>query len=382
MYVLNAWYVAAWSNEVTREPVSRTVCELPIVLYRRRDGQAVALVDRCAHRGFPLSSGRVVDDSVECGYHGFAFGCDGVCTRVPAQSSIPARARVRVFPVVERDGWVWVWTGDVERADESLVPDTHWMNDPEWATVTHSMHFQCRADLIHDNLLDLTHESFIHQTTVGDDYIYEYGITVEVDGTTVTVDRLMPGVEAPPLYAATMGIDGLYDRFHATEFAVPSHHTLHSGITGLGRPREEGYLIKVLNAITPIDEHTCWYYYAFSRNFGTDNTAATDDLRTGLATVLEEDAEALRLQEIGLRTRPASEHDVLIAQDAGVAKARRIMSQLLKAEQDAVPVGTPAGPAVASSRASRATATMTPESPDNSATPATPATAPAGAGRA
>ncbi len=335
MHVLNAWYVAAWSTEVTREPVSRTVCELPIVLYRRRDGQAVALVDRCAHRGFPLSSGRVVDDSVECGYHGFAFGCDGVCTRVPAQSSIPARARVRVFPVVERDGWVWVWTGDVDRADESLVPDTHWMNDPEWATVTHSYRFECRADLVHDNLLDLTHESFLHQTTVGDDYIYEYGITVEVDGTTVTVDRLMPGVEAPPLYADTMGIDGLYDRFHATEFAVPSHHTLHSGITGLGRPREEGYLIKVLNAITPIDEHTCWYYYAFSRNFGIDNAEATENLRIGLGTVLDEDAAALRLQEIGLRTRPANEHDVLIAQDAGVAKARRIMSQLLKAEQDA-----------------------------------------------
>ncbi len=350
MYVLNAWYVAAWSNEVTREPSSRTVCELPIVLYRRQDGAAVALADRCAHRGFPLSSGRVVNDSVECGYHGFAFGCDGVCTRVPAQSSIPARARVRVFPVVERDGWVWVWTGDPERADELLVPDTHFMNDPDWATVTHSVLFECRADLIHDNLLDLTHESFIHQTTVGDDYIYEYGITVEVDGTTVTVDRLMPGVEAPPLYAATMGITGLYDRFHATEFAVPSHHTLHSGITGQGRPREEGYLIKVLNAITPIDEHTSWYYYAFSRNFGIDNTAATEDLRTGLGTVLDEDAEALRLQEIGLRTRPANEHDVLIAQDAGVAKARRIMSQLLKAEQTAAPADTRA-PAAAAGRA-------------------------------
>ena len=137
---------------------------------------------------------------MECGYHGFAFGCDGVCTRVPAQSSIPARARVRVFPVVERDGWVWVWTGDVDRADESLVPDTHWMNDPEWATVTHSYRFECRADLVHDNLLDLTHESFLHQTTVGDDYIYEYGITVEVDGTTVTVDRLMPGVPWTNVY--------------------------------------------------------------------------------------------------------------------------------------------------------------------------------------
>ena len=333
MYVRNAWYVAAWAHEVTREPTSRTVCELPLVLYRTRAGAARALADRCAHRGYPLSAGTVDGDSVVCGYHGFAFGEDGVCTRVPAQSTIPPRTRVASHPTFEQDGWVWVWTGDPERADTTLVPDTHWMTDPAWATVTHSYRFACRAGLIHDNLLDLTHESFIHTSTVGDDYIYRHGITVEVEGRTVSVDRLMPGVEAPPLYADTMGISGPYDRFHTTEFRLPSHHTLHSGITACGRPREEGHLIKVLNAITPIDAHTTWYFYAFSRNFAVADTEATAALRKGLAVVLDEDAEALRLQEIGLSTRLAGERDALIAQDAGVAKARRLMEQLLAAEQ-------------------------------------------------
>ncbi len=330
--MLNAWYVAAWSHEVSEEPERRTICELPIVLYRTAAGSPVALADRCAHRAFPLSAGRVVGASIECGYHGFAFGDDGVCTRVPAQSAIPQRARVRSFPVLEKDGWIWVWTGDPDLADPQDVPDTHWMTDPGWATVTHSVRFDCRADLIHDNLLDLTHESFLHKTTVGDDYIYEHGITVEVQGNVVTVDRLMPDVEAPPLYAKTMGTTGLYDRFNCTEFRLPGFHVLHSGITGQGRPREEGYLIKVLNGITPIDASTSWYYYAFSRNFAVDDVRATEELREGLATVLEEDAQALALQEIGMQQRPAGEHDVLIAQDAGVAKARRMMSQLIKAE--------------------------------------------------
>ena len=369
-HVLNAWYVAAWSHEVTRDPVARTICQQPVVLYRAKDGSAVALADRCAHRGYPLSAGRLVEDSIECGYHGFAFGCDGVCTRVPAQSTIPSRSKVRAYPLHEKDGWVWIWTGEADRADVTTIPDTHWMNDPAWATVTHSYLFNCRADLVHDNLLDLTHESFIHRTTVGDDYIYEHGITVEVDGTTVTVDRLMPGVEAPPLYASTMGVEGLFDRFHATEFAVPSHHTLHSGITGRGRPREEGYLIKVLNGITPIDEHTCWYYYAFCRNFGIENSAATEDLRIGLGTVLDEDAEALRLQELALQTRPKGEHDVLIAQDAGVAKARRVMSQLLAAESVAA-----AGPASGTSEARYA---ASPAAAAAAAPPAASATASVG----
>lgn len=334
MYVLNTWYVAAWSSEITDRPARRVICETPVVLYRTGggDGEAVALADRCAHRAFPLSAGRVVGDAIECGYHGFTFGADGACIRVPGQDKIPARALVRPYPLVEKDGWIWVWLGDPERADGGTVPDTHWMNDPGWATVRHTMLFECRAELIHDNLLDLTHESFIHKTTVGDDYIYEFGITVEVDGNVVTADRLMPGVEAPPLYARTMQTEGLYDRFHATEFFVPSYHVLHSGITVQGRPREEGYLIKVLNGITPVDAHTTWYYYAFSRNFALDADWATLELEEGLGQVLREDADALKLQEIGMQERPAATHDVLIAQDAGLAKARRILARLLAEE--------------------------------------------------
>jgi phenylpropionate dioxygenase-like ring-hydroxylating dioxygenase large terminal subunit len=278
VYVLNAWYVVAWSSEVSRPPMRRVVCELPLVLFRTSDGAVAALEDRCAHRAYPLSAGRVLGDAIQCGYHGFEYGRDGVCSRIPAQSIIPKRAVVRSFPIVEKDGWIWVWTGATELADPAAVPDTHWMSDPQWATVTHTVLFACRADLIHDNLLDLTHESFLHTSTVGDDYIYQHGITVQVDGSVVSVDRLMPGVEAPPLYAQTMAISGRYDRFHCTEFHVPSYHVLHSGITGEGRPRDEGYLIKVLNGITPVDAQTTWYYYAFSRNFGIDLGYSRQDL--------------------------------------------------------------------------------------------------------
>lgn len=333
MFILDAWYVVAWSSEITRVPARKVVCSIPVVLFRYADGSPVALTDRCAHRGFPLSAGTVVDDAIRCGYHGFTYDGTGACIHIPSQQRIPKGMAVRSFPLVEKDGWIWIWTGEASKADQARIPDTHWMADGSWATVRHTVAMACRAELVHDNLLDLTHESFLHTSTVGDEYIVDHGVTVSVDGDVVSADRLMPSVEAPPLYARTMKTQGRYDRFHCTEFHAPSFHILHSGITGEGRPREEGYLIKVLNGITPVDASSCIYYYAFSRNFAVDQDWATEELREGLATVLDEDKNALELQEIGLQSRPSKESDRLIAQDAGVAKARRVMEGLLSREK-------------------------------------------------
>ena len=333
MFILDAWYVAAWSTEITREPARKVVCSIPVVLYRTEAGSPVALVDRCAHRGFPLSAGTVVGDAIRCGYHGFTYDPTGACTRIPAQERIAAGVRVQSFPIHEKDGWAWVWLGDRGKADYAKIPDTHWMTDSSWATVTHTVAIACRADLVHDNLLDLTHETFLHTSTVGDEYIVDHPVTVGVDGNVVSVDRLMPSVQAPPLYARTMSTEGLFDRFHCTEFHAPGFHVLHSGITPEGRPREEGYLIKVLNGITPVDSSNCVYYYAFCRNFAVDEGWATEELRQGLATVLDEDKNALELQEIGLQSRPSTERDSLIAQDTGIARARRVMEGLLSAEK-------------------------------------------------
>jgi phenylpropionate dioxygenase-like ring-hydroxylating dioxygenase large terminal subunit len=340
MLLLNAWYVAAWTTEVDDAPVSRTICNLPIVLYRDAEGSTVALTDRCAHRGFPLSAGVVCDGMIQCGYHGFEYDSTGRCTKVPGQVNIASRLAVRSYPVAERDGWIWVWPGDAALADPSTIPDTHWMNDPAWATVTHSVFFACRAELIHDNLLDLTHETFLHTSTVGDDYIVDHPLTVTVEGTVITADRLMPGVVPPPLYATTTGWTEMCDRFHCTEFFAPGLHVLHSGITGEGRPREEGCLIKVLNGITPITESSAWYFYAFCRNFAIDNTSATAELQEGLGIVLREDSDALALQEIALGGRPAGEHDILVAHDSGLAKARVVLEQLRRDEStgSSVPV--------------------------------------------
>lgn len=353
MFVKNAWYVVAWAEEITREPMKRTVLGEDVVLYRKQDGTVVALADRCAHRAYPLSAGKVIGDNIQCGYHGFEYDCEGLCVRVPAQERIPQRALVHKYPLQESHRWVWIWMGDADEAADTPVPDTHWLTDPAWDRVTHTRLFSCSADLVHDNLLDLTHESFLHESSIGDEAVYENGVTVEVDGTSVSVDRWMPHCHPSPLFEKATGLS-LVDRWHTTEFQLPSLHTIHAGVVEPGGRREDGHLLEVLNAITPQTETTAWYFYAFCRNFSVGDEAINDLLATNLGAVLDEDADALALQQERMQNRPAALPDVLIAQDAGVAKARRVMAKLLAAEAAQAAEGAAAGSGAAGAAPARA----------------------------
>ena len=108
MFLRNAWYVAGWATEITRDLCPIQVLGEKIVIYRKEDGAPAALEDSCPHRRLPLSMGRLIGDHVECGYHGLTFDCAGKCIRVPGQDRIPPKARVRSYPVAEKWGLVWI----------------------------------------------------------------------------------------------------------------------------------------------------------------------------------------------------------------------------------------------------------------------------------
>src|SRR5207302_6359559 len=134
-FVRNQWYVAAYSSEIGRELFARTILGEPIVFYRTVAGEVVALADRCVHRRYPLSESRLDGDKIVCGYHGFTYDQGGSCVFVPGQARIPRTARVPAYPVAELDSFVWVWIGERELADESLIPRAPWLADPGYTTV-------------------------------------------------------------------------------------------------------------------------------------------------------------------------------------------------------------------------------------------------------
>ena len=203
-FPLNAWYAAAWDVDLKHALFPRTICGKHVVMYRQSNGQVCALEDACWHRLVPLSKGRLDGDTVVCGYHGLKYNAQGRCTYMPSQDTINPSACVRSYPVVERHRFIWLWMGDPALADPALVPDMHWNDDPAWAGDGKTIHVKCDYRLVVDNLMDLTHETFVHGSSIGNDHVAEAPFDVTHGDKTVTVTRWMHGIEAPPFWAAQL----------------------------------------------------------------------------------------------------------------------------------------------------------------------------------
>lgn len=162
-YVHDAWYVAGWGRDaVVGTPIGLTILEKPIVVWRDGEGQIHALENRCVHRLAPLSLGRCEGSNLRCMYHGFLFDATGRVIEIPSQDDIPSIARVRHYPVVEQDSWIWVWMGDWDRADVKLIPRVIGIDDPGYELRHGQIDYDAEARLINDNLTDFSHLSFVH----------------------------------------------------------------------------------------------------------------------------------------------------------------------------------------------------------------------------
>ncbi|MFH8413215.1 aromatic ring-hydroxylating dioxygenase subunit alpha [Streptomyces collinus] len=345
MFPLNAWYAAAWDTEVGRTLLPRTICDRPLVLYRTTSGDAVALADACWHRLVPLSMGELHGDELICGYRGLAYGPNGRCTRMPAQETVNPSAAVASHPVVERHRFVWVWLGDPAAADPDLVPDLHWNDDPQWAGDGESILLDCDYRLVLDNLMDLTHEQFLHADSLASDELSEAEPDVAHDEHSVTLTRWMRGIEAPPFLAVQLrrknpAHDGPVDRWQVIRFTAPSTITIDVGVapTGTGAPegdRSAGVNGYVLNTVTPAAAGTCHYFWAFTRNHRLHDQSLTTLLRNSVSRVFGQDTEMLNAQQRAIEANPGHEFYNLNI-DVGGMWVRRIIDAKVAREQGRV----------------------------------------------
>lgn len=346
-FPMNAWYAAAWGKEVEHTLTPRTICGKDVVLYRRSDGQVAALEDACWHRLLPLSLGRLKGDEVVCGYHGLVFDANGRCTHMPAQETINPSACVRAYPVVERHRLVWLWMGDPALADPDRVPDFHWNDGTDWVGEGGTFYsLKCDYRLVVDNLMDLTHETYVHAGSIGDEAITRAPFEATHTENTVTMARWMENIEPPPFWAKQLGRPGHVDRWQIVFFQAPSTIAGDVGValTGTGArqgDRGQGVNGHFLAAITPESETSCHYFWNFVRTFRTDDEELTRAINVAHVNngkgVYDQDHAILEAQQKALDRNPRQPFYNLNI-DAGALWARRLIDRMIAAETRTPPV--------------------------------------------
>lgn len=273
----DVWYMAAWSHEVGDKPLGRRILDTPVALFRTDDGIA-AVLDRCPHRFARLSGGRVIENKIECTYHGLRFDASGLCRDVPISTGkdVP-EIRVQGFPIREIDGFVWIWMGEADQADTISPPDLNFLRPTEHSELLRMyMHQKAHFFLGIDNLMDPSHTAFAHRATLSQGTDYFYNLFSRAHYACV---RMGDGrINSQWSFVDEAGEHDPDEKFEAI-WMPPNIILQRSRATCLGlKPKHDSYS-NFLHLLTPETEHSAHY-------FAVD----TYDRR-------ERDEEALRQQE-------------------------------------------------------------------------------------
>jgi len=336
-WITNAWYVAAWDHEVDRTPLARTLCGVPVVLYRKLDRGVVALRDACPHRMLPLSMGLREGDSIRCKYHGLKLGPDGVAQEMPLRTDpVNTAICVETFAVCERHRFVWIWIGDRDKADPALIPDLWPCSAPGWAFDGGYYPIACDYRLIIDNLMDLTHETYVHGSSIGQAELMETPITTTVEGDEVVVSRWIPDIDPPPLWRDAIKADGRVDRWQICRFLPPAAVIIDVGVAPVAAGatpecHDQGVRGFVIDVMTPQTATTSHYFWGMARNFDIDDPGFTARFKAQQGGVFMEDVAILEAQQRSIEANPDLKPRAYNI-DAGGTRARRAIERLRTAD--------------------------------------------------
>ena len=334
--VRNCWYMAGRSSEIGRTPLGRRLLGTDVAMYRKLDGTPVIVQNRCPHRSFPLSKGKLEGDNLVCGYHGMTFESSGRCVRMPAMPITPSNVQISSFPVVECAPVVWVWMGDPDRADESLVPDTSWLSSPDWGTVQGGFAIKCNYIAMHENLLDQTHFAFLHPDTVGTAAYARSKLDVETHGNVVTIHRRLKSSPPPPIYGVPMGLTGRdVDRYSDSHYVSPALHVAFACIVN-PHPREDErreFRVNITHIFTPENQDSLHYWWFNSRDFNLTSEEADIYLRDNSAKAYLEDVDALQWINEVVHNNNDGAFELNFAPDKPALLMRRNIYHLAMAEQ-------------------------------------------------
>ena len=329
-FIRDEWYVVAFGAELGRALLKRTVLGRGLVMFRTDDGRPTALEDRCAHRSYPLSAGTLDGDTIVCGYHGMRYDATGKCIEVPSQTNCPKGIRVRRYPLVERGPFVWGWFGDATAADEAAIPATPWLDRDRWIFSQDYMHLPGNYVSLHENLLDLTHLSYVHASSFGTPDYARAPYEVDLGESRFRITRHVVPTRLPPIWSIPTGL--LHDnaaRIATSEFVSPALHVVSARFydNGLPQERRPEFSIKTCHVPTPESPGSTHYFIVHARDFALDDAGVTAFMHEQLMTAFREDVSALSRLEHVLADADPERIEISVASDGPAVAMRRYLKK-------------------------------------------------------
>lgn len=350
-YARNQWYLAAWSDEVGRRPLERTVLGDLLVFFRTEAGRAVALGGLCPHRWMPLAKGQLNGDALTCAYHGMAFDADGRCLQAPGQRETSQRnARLRAWPIVEQAPCLWIWPGDPALADAAMIPDLAraGLVGGGWSVEREPpVRIAARAQLLVDNLFDQSHIALVHPGSLGGVMVPEAAdMTVDEGAGWFRVTHDLPvRLSDESVRLAFPGV-GPYvrSRVHSELLGVSLVKAIGSetfNAASDGTFLEPLGSVNFLHFVTPETPHSTLYFGASSRDFATADAALSAVLKERSAVVLREDVAVIEAIEPMVDRQGDQRREVSFPTDAIALRVRQRIRRRILDEQ---PVAAPSEP--------------------------------------
>lgn len=333
-------WVASTSVRVGREPLALIMLETHVVLYRKEDGSIVALEDRCPHRWAHLSSGKVVGDDIQCGYHGFTFNAEGSCVRIPSQPQIPSRCRVRSYPVVEQGPLVWVWMGDPELIESGPPEEASWPYDKQYSSWSGETLAEGNYMLLKENVLDLTHFGYVHATTFKIlDWVNPPTVTTTEDR--VTFRQEFIGCSLPPMFAEAtgIGVEKKVNRYNYGSYISPALNVAALDIEDPepGPGKRANFKFRIMHITTP--ETPTRFRYLWFGGFDIPHMSArTLDMCKTVTEIGFAEDKAI-IEAVHRRIMEDPRHldypEIIVQTDQAAIQARRKLAAMLDREKPA-----------------------------------------------
>jgi phenylpropionate dioxygenase-like ring-hydroxylating dioxygenase large terminal subunit len=329
-FVQDEWYVAGFTEDFSRTLLRRRILGRNLVLFRTASGIPVALDDRCAHRSFPLSRSTLDGDTIVCGYHGLRYDSQGNCIEVPSQTKCPPGIGVRNFPLIEKGPLVWIWMGDCAKADPNRIPEQPWLYNSDWTRSRGYFSLPASYVSLHENLLDLTHLSYLHAASFGTaDYAKApYEATIETDR--FVLHRHVEPTTLPPVWAEPTGIKGnTAARIVDSEFVSPALHVVTARFIDTRLPMEKRreFMIKTAHIPTPETLTSTHYFIVHGRNFALQDESITRFMHEQLFQAFAEDVAGLTAIEEILADCGDEIFEISVASDRASVAMRRYLKQ-------------------------------------------------------